>query len=68
MTLDGNEIPLTREFLSIMLGVRRSGIATTHQELEQKGLIGHRRSFITIVDREGLEEGCNAAYSPPNDD
>jgi hypothetical protein len=41
---------------------------TAMQELERKGLIAHRRSHVTIVDREGLEEGCNGAYSLPNDD
>jgi CRP-like cAMP-binding protein len=66
--VDAKELPLTHEFLSVMLGVRRPGVTTALQELERKGLIGHRRSFITIIDREGLEESCNGAYSPPNDD
>jgi DNA-binding transcriptional regulator YhcF (GntR family) len=51
------------EFLAVMLGVRRSGITTALQELERKGLIAHRRSFVTILDREGLEESSNGAYS-----
>jgi CRP-like cAMP-binding protein len=65
--VDGNELPLTHEFLSIMLGVRRSGVTTALQELERRGLVGHRRSFITIVDRQGLEKSCNGAYTPPDD-
>ena len=63
--VDGDEIPLTHEFLSIMLGVRRSGVTTAIQELERKGLVTHRRSFINIADREGLEESSNGAYTPP---
>ena len=65
--VDSSEIALTHEFLAIMLGVRRSGVTTALQELERKGLIGHRRSFITILDREGLEERSNGTYSPPSD-
>jgi CRP-like cAMP-binding protein len=59
------ELALTHEFLSIMLGVRRSGVTTALQELEHTGLIAHRRGFVTILDREGLEETCNGTYSAP---
>jgi CRP-like cAMP-binding protein len=45
---DGDDLKLTHEFLAVMLGVRRSGITTALQELERKGLIAHRRSFVTI--------------------
>ena len=50
-----------------MLGVRRSGVTIALQELERKGLIAHRRSVITVVDREGLEHSANGTYSRPND-
>jgi CRP-like cAMP-binding protein len=65
---DSDEMILTHEFLAIMLGVRRSGVTTALQELERKGLIAHRRSLITIVDREGLEESSNGSYTRPNGD
>jgi hypothetical protein len=65
--VDSDELPLTHEFLAIMLGVRRSGVTVALQELERKGLIAHRRSVITIGDREGLEHSSNGTYSPPND-
>jgi len=65
--VDSDEIPLTHEFLAIMLGVRRSGVTVALQELERKGLIAHRRSVITMVDREALEHSTNGTYSPPND-
>jgi CRP-like cAMP-binding protein len=64
--VDGDELPLTHEFLSVMLGVQRSGVTIALQELERKGMIAHRRSFIRIVDREGLQEDCNGTYLPPN--
>jgi CRP-like cAMP-binding protein len=63
--VDGNELVLTHEFLSVMLGVRRSGVTTALQEVERKGLIAHRQSLISILDREGLEEESNGSYSPP---
>ena len=64
--VDGNEVPLTHEFLAIMLGVRRSGVTVALQELERKGMITHRRSVITIIDREGLEHSSNGTYSVPH--
>jgi CRP-like cAMP-binding protein len=60
--VDGNEIALTHEFLSIMLGVRRSGVTIAVEELQRKGFIAHRRSLITIVDRKGLEHSSNGTY------
>lgn len=57
------ELVLTHEFLSVMLGVRRSGVTTALQELERRGLITHRRGFVTILDREGLEETSNGTYT-----
>ena len=61
----GGELPLTHEFLSLMLGVRRSGVTVTIQELERKDLISHRRGVITILDREALEESSHGTYSVP---
>jgi len=61
----GGELPLTHEFLSLMLGVRRSGVTVTIQELERKDLISHRRGVITILDRKALEESSHGTYSVP---
>jgi Mn-dependent DtxR family transcriptional regulator len=66
--VDGDQLVLTHEFLALMLGVRRSGVTTALQELERKGLIAHRRSVITMLDREGLEESSNGSYTRPNND
>jgi CRP-like cAMP-binding protein len=65
--IDGDEIKLTHEFLSIMLGVRRSGVTTALHELERRGLIAQRRSFVTVVDRAGLREHSNGTYYPPEE-
>lgn len=51
---DGPVLPLTHEFLSIMLGVRRSGVTDAIHELEAAGLIKPERAQIRIVDRSGL--------------
>ena len=57
------ELALTHEFLSVMLAVRRSGVTTALQELARTGLVSHRRGFVTILDREGLEEISNGTYT-----
>ena len=52
--VDGNEIPLTQEFLGVMLGTARPGVTVAVQELERRGWIGHRRGVVIILDREVL--------------
>jgi CRP-like cAMP-binding protein len=66
--VDGDELPLTHEFLATMLGVRRSGVTVALQQLERSGLIRHRRGVITILDREALEKSTNGAYARPSDE
>jgi CRP-like cAMP-binding protein len=53
-----NDLPLTQEFLSQMLGVRRTSVTLAAQHLQTVGLITYRRGHITIRDIEGLEEAC----------
>jgi CRP-like cAMP-binding protein len=65
--IDGDQLRLTHEFLSLMLGVRRPGVTIALQELEREGLIAHRRGVITILDREGLKAHSNGAYLPLSD-
>ena len=60
--LDGDDLPLTHEFLATMLGVRRPGVTVALHDLEQRGLVQPRRGLVTIVDREGLEKAANGAY------
>ena len=62
--IDGEGLPLTHEFLSLRLGVRRSGVTTALQALERKGLISRNRANIHILDREGLEKQSNGTYVP----
>jgi CRP-like cAMP-binding protein len=53
--VEGDTFPLTHEFLSTMLGVRRSSVSEILQPLARQGLIRNGRGEITIVDRAGLE-------------
>jgi len=62
---DGDGIPLTHEFLSIMLAVRRPGVTEAVHELARKGLITHNRGIIKVSDREGLIECANGFYGTP---
>ena len=58
------ELPLTHEFLAMMLGVRRQGVTVAIQHLELEGVIARRRGRIVICNREKLEKmsnGTNAA-------
>jgi CRP-like cAMP-binding protein len=59
---DGDELPLTHEFLAMMLGVYRPGVTVALSLLEKEGLIHTNRGVITIIDRKGLEKNCNGAY------
>jgi CRP-like cAMP-binding protein len=52
--LDDGKFPLTQEFLSHMLGVRRAGVSVAANNLRQIGLIDYHRGNITIVDLSGL--------------
>ena len=63
--IDGEELPLTHEFLGLMLGTHRPGVTIALQALERAGLITTRRSRITIVDRKALEKSSNGTYVRP---
>lgn len=57
-----DELPLTHEFLSEMLGVQRSTISAVTRTLHEAGLINQSRGVITIVNRPGLEETACECY------
>jgi CRP-like cAMP-binding protein len=63
--LGGDEVPLTHEFLSLMLGVRRAGVTGALNQLDRKGVIRLSRARIGIVDREGLINSANGSYGIP---
>jgi CRP-like cAMP-binding protein len=60
--LSSNTIQLTHEFLSQMLGVRRTTVTVVAHMLQQAGLIRYHRGQIEIVDRAGLEARACECY------
>lgn len=60
--LDGNEIALTHESMSLMLGARRAGVTVAIQGLEAKGALVARRAVISIVDRSVLARIAGDSY------
>ncbi len=65
--VDGDEIALTQEFLSYMLGVRRAGVTEACGTLQRSGLIRYRHGHITVVDRAGLEDATCECYAAAAD-
>ena len=63
--LGGSEVPLTHEFLSLMLGVRRAGVTVALHYLEHRGLIRLSRKQIVITERRGLRAAANGCYHEP---
>jgi CRP-like cAMP-binding protein len=58
-----DELQMTQEFISTMLGVRREGVTNAAHGLQQHGLISYVRGHIKILDREGLETGACECYA-----
>ena len=56
------ELPLTHDFLSMMLGVQRPGVTIAVQTLEANRLIRAKRGSITVLNRTGLEAIADSAY------
>jgi len=58
-----DEVRLTHEFMSEMLGVRRAGITELANKFERDGLIGQGYGWTRIVNRAGLEAASCECYS-----
>jgi hypothetical protein len=63
--INEDTLPLTHEFLSLMLGVRRPGVTEALHALRQRELITYGRGQITVKDRKGLERKAGEAYGTP---
>jgi hypothetical protein len=61
--LDSDDIALTHDFMSQMLGVRRASVTDTLAAFEDRGLIRAGRNKITVVDRRGLERTACECYA-----
>jgi CRP-like cAMP-binding protein len=58
-------LPLTHEFLALMLGVRRAGVTEALQSLKRQKLIDTGRNQIVVLDRKGIEQAAGSAYGVP---
>jgi CRP-like cAMP-binding protein len=57
-----DDMPLTQEFLSEMLGVRRTSVTLTASMLQNAGLIRYKRGHIRLLDVEGLRDCACECY------
>jgi CRP-like cAMP-binding protein len=57
-----NELPMTQEFISNMLGGRRESVTVAAGRLQSAGLIHYARGHIKIIDRKGLEAAACECY------
>ena len=59
---ESDKMPLTHEFLSMMLGVRRAGVTEALQMLRDAGAISYTRGAIHVEDRRRLEKAACECY------
>jgi CRP-like cAMP-binding protein len=60
--IDSASLPMTQEFLSVMLGVRRSGVSVAASTLQAGGLIRVHRGHVIILDHDGLAAASCDCY------
>ena len=60
--VDGDEFPLTHEFLAFMLGVRRAGVTLAMGGLQEAQLVRYVRGRVSVTDRAGLERASCECY------
>jgi CRP-like cAMP-binding protein len=60
--LAGDDLALTQELLSRMLGVRRTSVTVVAHSLQTAGFIRYKRGHIHILDSEGLSDSACECY------
>lgn len=60
--LPGNEVVMTQELISNMLGVRREGVTEAALKLQADGIIHYARGHIWVLDRPALEHRACECY------
>ena len=60
--MGGDDLALTQEFLSQMLGVRRTSVSVVANTFQQAGFIRYSRGHIRILNLEGLRETACECY------
>jgi CRP-like cAMP-binding protein len=64
--IEGNVVPVTHDYLSAMLGLRRAGVTETLIRFEDQGVITKARGMLQVRDRSLLNQrtcGCYATIA-----
>lgn len=61
--LPGDDLAITQELISKMIGVRREGVTEAAGKLQRLGMISYSRGHITVVDRPALERHVCECYA-----
>lgn len=59
----GDELVMTQDLISAMVGVRRETVSEVASDLQTRGIIKYRRGRILVVDRAALEHAACECYS-----
>lgn len=60
--LDGHVLPVTHDYLSTVLGLRRAGVTERLIQFEEQGLIRKTRGVLQVDDRKRLEQKACSCY------
>lgn len=58
-----DSFPMTHEFLSSLLGSRRTDVSKAANALQKLGLVSYHRGSMTVVNRKGLELASCQCYN-----
>ena len=61
--VQSDELEMTHEFISHMLGIQREAVSITDSRLQEKGAISYKRGHIRILNRQVLEECSCECYN-----
>ena len=59
---EGANLPLTQDFMAMMLGVHRPSITVTAGILQRAGLIKYTNGLVTVLNRDALEAASCDCY------
>ena len=60
--VQGDQFPITHEFMARMLGANRATVSLTAATIQQAGYIRYTRGKLTVLDVEGLEDVSCECY------
>lgn len=63
-----DRLPITHEFLGMMLGTRRTSVTVASGMLQKAGLISHARGHVTIQNHDGLKDAACECYQLVHDE